>query len=177
MGSSASKPASTAPSHVWQSETPVRFSQELVDSLQSSTETDSTRANTLELHVQARVAEELKRLQAREESTLAALLEAEKNEATPDAASSAESSAGDTLRGLGRESVAKDVAKLRERLEQRKKMREVGELDQEVDRARGEVVKCLRGNDTRPLDCWREVKAFREGVARLEGGWVEKVVN
>jgi altered-inheritance-of-mitochondria protein 13 len=122
------------------------------------------------------VAEELKRLQAREESTLAALLEAEKNDSAPDATSS-ESSAGDKLRGLGRESVAQDLAKLRERLEQRKKMREVGELDEEVDRARGEVVKCLRGKDTRPLDCWREVKAFREGVARLEGGWVEKVVR
>ncbi|OBT57249.1 hypothetical protein VE04_01906 [Pseudogymnoascus sp. 24MN13] len=86
MGSSPSKPASQAPSHVWQSETPVRFSQELVDSLQSSTEPGSTGANTLELHVQARVAEELKRLQARESSTLAALLEAEKNEAAAVAA-------------------------------------------------------------------------------------------
>ena len=144
----------------------------------NTTQTDSTRANTLELHIQARVAAELKRLQAREESTLAALLEADKNKPeSPDAASAAEASAGDRLRGLGRESVARDVAKLRERLEQRKRVREVGELDEEVDRARDEVVRCLRGKDTRPLDCWREVQAFREGVARLEGGWVEKVVR
>ena len=73
--------------------------------------------------------------------------------------------------------MSRDVAKLRERLEQRRKVREVAELDEEVDRARSEVVKCLRGQDTRPLDCWREVQAFKDGVARLEGGWGEKIVT
>merc|ERR1712058_212151 len=63
MGSGSSKPDTAPKTQVWTSETPVRFSQGLVDSLQSSSETDSTRAKTLELHIQSRVSEELKKLQ------------------------------------------------------------------------------------------------------------------
>lgn len=62
-------------------------------------------------------------------------------------------------------------------MEKRKKVKEIGELDATVERTRDEVVKCLRGNDKRPLDCWKEVEAFREGVRRLEVGWVESVVR
>jgi MICOS complex subunit MIC19 len=54
---------------------------------------------------------------------------------------------------------------------------EVGALDRDVENARDEIVKCLRENDRRPLDCWREVERFREEVRRLEEKWVEKVVR
>lgn len=50
-------------------------------------------------------------------------------------------------------------------------------MDAAVESARGDVIKCLRGNDRRPLDCWREVEAFKDGVRRLEGSWVESVVR
>lgn len=136
---------------------------------------DSTRAKTLELHIQARVAEELKRLQDREEATLKSLLEAEsKNSEAP---TDAESTAGDTLRTLGREAVSRDVAKLREKLEKRRKVKEIGELDAAVEGARSEIIKCLRDNDRRPLDCYKEVEAFKEGVRKLESAWVERVVR
>jgi MICOS complex subunit MIC19 len=62
-------------------------------------------------------------------------------------------------------------------LENRKKVVEVGVLDKDVEKARDDVVKCLRGNDRRPLDCWREVERFREEVRRVEEKWVEKVVR
>lgn len=137
---------------------------------------DSTRAKTLELHIQARVTEELKRLQAREEATLASLLEAD---VTPSSANNGtnESAAGDTLRSLGREAVSRDVAKLREKLEKRRMVKEINEVDAAVESAREDVIKCLRGNDRRPLDCWKEVEAFKEGVRKLEGSWVESVVR
>ena len=67
-----------------------------------------------------------------------------------------------------------DVLELRRKLEGRKKL---GDVDEGVERARGEVVRCLRVNDRRPLDCWREVKEFKEEVRRLEMSWVEKVVR
>lgn len=51
------------------------------------------------------------------------------------------------------------------------------QLPESVENARSEVVRCLRENDRRPLDCWREVEAFKEEVKRLEKGWVEKVVS
>jgi len=78
------------------------------------------------------------------------------------------------LRDLGRESVQNDVKELKKKLEQRKKLADV---DEGVEKAKSEVVKCLRDNDRRPLDCWKEVQTFKEEVRRLEGAWVEKVVR
>ncbi|PSS21958.1 hypothetical protein M430DRAFT_65195 [Amorphotheca resinae ATCC 22711] len=173
MGSGSSKPTSAPTSHVWQSESPVRFSQELVDSLQASPETDSTRAKALELHIQARVASELKRLQesaAKEYEELQSKISAVEEQS----AEKKEKSAGDTLRELGREAVQNDVQELKKKLEQRKKL---ADLDENVEKAKGEVVRCLRENDRRPLDCWKEVQTFREEVRRLEDAWVEKVVR
>lgn len=67
-----------------------------------------------------------------------------------------------------------DVKELKKKLESRKKL---ADMDGEVEKAKSEVVKCLRVNDRRPLDCWREVERFREEVRRLEGRWVEKIVS
>lgn len=85
-----------------------------------------------------------------------------------------EKSAGDTLRDLGRESVQNDVKELKKKLEQRKQL---ADLDEGVEKAKSEVVRCLRDNDRRPLDCWKEVQTFKDEVRRLEGAWVEKVVR
>jgi altered-inheritance-of-mitochondria protein 13 len=83
-------------------------------------------------------------------------------------------SAGDTLRELGREAVQNDVKELRKKLEGRKKLADV---DEGVEKAKSDVVRCLRENDRRPLDCWKEVEKFKEEVRRLEGVWVEKIVR
>jgi len=134
----------------------------------NSPQSNTTRSQLLELQVQARVAEELKKLQAKEAAALSELhdkLAAVKpgNDAAADP-----SSAG------SRQQVAKEVEALRAKLEGRKKLQG---WPAEVERARGEVVRCLRENDRRPLDCWREVEAFKEEVKRLEKGWVDKVVS
>ncbi|CAI7650210.1 unnamed protein product [Penicillium glandicola] len=72
MGAGNSKPEASAGSqHVFSSNSPVQFSSNLVDALQSTSETDSTRAKALELEIQNRVAQELKRLHEREKQTLA----------------------------------------------------------------------------------------------------------
>lgn len=67
-----------------------------------------------------------------------------------------------------------EVEELRKKLESRKR---VTEVDEGVEKAKGELVACLRINDRRPLDCWKEVSRFREEVRRLEGVWVEKIVR
>ncbi len=67
-----------------------------------------------------------------------------------------------------------DVKELRKKLEQRKKLTSV---DEGVEKAKSQVVKCLRENDRRPLDCWKEVENFKNEVRRLEGVWVEKIVR
>jgi altered-inheritance-of-mitochondria protein 13 len=50
-------------------------------------------------------------------------------------------------------------------------------MDEGVKKAREEVIKCLTENERRPLDCWQEVEGFKREVARLERGWVERIVG
>lgn len=76
--------------------------------------------------------------------------------------------------GITRYAVSKEVEALRAKLDERKKVRQ---LPDSLEAARGEVVRCLRENDRRPLDCWKEVEAFKEEVRRLEKGWVDKVAS
>ncbi|KAH8907831.1 putative altered inheritance of mitochondria protein 13, mitochondrial [Coniochaeta sp. PMI_546] len=161
MGSSSSKPSGTASPHVWKGSAPTA-SSDILESLQSSNETDVSRSQALELQIQARVAAELKRLQ---EEEAAALRAAEEKLSAPSPEDDSKPS---------RQAVSKEVEALRQKLESRRKVREI---PASVENARSEVVRCLRENDRRPLDCWKEVEAFKEEVRRLEKGWVEKVVG
>ncbi|KAH8695058.1 hypothetical protein BGW36DRAFT_417933 [Talaromyces proteolyticus] len=219
MGAGSSKPdASAGSKHVFASETPVQFSANLVEALQSGTETDSTRAKSLELHIQTRVAEELERLRQREKQTLEEIekrLAAELPERKTNGLSSSAFSFGAPAGSLNldapripfagrehdaplfpieptpqttpataqrpeeavdasRESVLKEIDRLRSKLDSRKKL---SALDENVERAKSEVVNCLRINDRRPLDCWKEVDSFKQEVARLERAFVDKVVG
>lgn len=67
-----------------------------------------------------------------------------------------------------------EIEQLRAKLEGRRKLVEV---DENVERARNEVVTCLRLHDRRPLDCWQEVEGFKREVARLEEAFVDRVVG
>jgi MICOS complex subunit MIC19 len=46
--------------------------------------------------------------------------------------------------------------------------------DIEARKAREELIRCLQLHDRRSLDCWWEVKQFKEKVARLEREFVNK---
>ncbi|KAB5547287.1 hypothetical protein GE09DRAFT_206661 [Coniochaeta sp. 2T2.1] len=169
MGSSSSKPSGTASPHVWKGSSPTA-SSDILESLQNSNETDASRSQTLELQIQARVAAELKKLQ---EEEAAALRQATEKLSAEVPSSSADSSSS-TTKQPSRQAVSKEVEALRQKLDSRKQLRDI---PASVETARSEVVRCLRENDRRPLDCWREVEAFKEEVRRLEKGWVEKVVG
>ncbi|KAH6628635.1 hypothetical protein F5144DRAFT_579668 [Chaetomium tenue] len=170
MGSSTSKPSNPAP-HVWRGSSQAGVSQSLVESLETSNETDVSRLQALELHIQERVAAELKRLRAQESETLR---EAQQKLSAEPAADQQGSEHQQQLAGPSRQEVSKAIGDLRALLEERKKVRQVPET---LENARDEVVRCLRENDRRPLDCWREVEAFKEEVRRLEKGWVDKVIS
>lgn len=150
---------------MWKGSQTAGISQGVLESLQSSTETDASRAQLAELQIQARVAEELRKLQAAE---AAALREAQEKLSGP----SDQDGAAD---GPSRYTLSREAAALRIRLEDEKK--KVRNLPDTLENARSEVVRCLRENDRRPLDCWKEVEAFKEEVRKLEKGWVEKVVS
>ena len=70
--------------------------------------------------------------------------------------------------------LGKEIDALRQKLEEKKKVRA---LPESVEGARNEVVRCLRENDRRPLDCWQEVENFKAEVKKLEKGWIEKVTQ
>jgi altered-inheritance-of-mitochondria protein 13 len=75
---------------------------------------------------------------------------------------------------LSHESVSKEIAELKKKLDGRKRLEEV---DAGVEKARGALVQCLRLNDRRPLDCWEEREAFKREVARLEKNFVDKTLR
>ena len=75
---------------------------------------------------------------------------------------------------LSHNSVSKEVEELRKKLAARKKLEE---LDPVVEKARGDLVQCLRLNDRRPLDCWEQREAFKREVGRLEKQFVEKTIR
>lgn len=70
-----------------------------------------------------------------------------------------------------RHAVQKEIDALRHKLNNRKKLVEV---DNDVEKAKNDVVSCLRTNDRRPLDCWKEVEKFKVEVARLEKTFVTR---
>ncbi|MCJ1248232.1 hypothetical protein MMC30_005449 [Trapelia coarctata] len=193
MGQGTSKSSTPSTQHVFTSETPVRFSQELIDSLQASPETDSTRAKDLELHIQSRVHAELSRLEAEAtrslkelEEQISALPDSTTESSHPSGVPGQSSSVGgndhsakaeaDKLRDLGRQSVQKEIEVLRKKLQQRR-LREDVIGDKAVEKAKQEVVTCLRVNDRRPLDCWKEVEAFKKEVGRLEKGFLGRILE
>ncbi|KAE8348809.1 hypothetical protein BDV28DRAFT_142680 [Aspergillus coremiiformis] len=207
MGAGSSKPdASAGSKHVFSSGGPVQFSSNLVDSLQSNTETDSSRAKSIELQIQARVAQELERLRQREQQTLAEIEKriAESKDSAPSSFSPtsnvsyppgsldldapripfagreytpvpvAGAQAQPINLEVSRDSVNTEIEELRTKLEGRRKLVEIGES---VEKAKSDVVSCLRLNDRRPLDCWQEVDAFKREVAKLEEAFVDRVVG
>ena len=177
------------------SDTPVRFSQDIINALQASPETDSTRAKDLELHIQSRVEAELKRLNAERDQELKDLtarissLPDSTTESTnipsttipdqtastggPDHKGKAE---GDRLRDLSRAKVQEDIEKLKGKLKERQLKEDIMK-DGDINKAKEKVVACLRLNDRRPLDCWKEVEVFKKEVGRLEGAFLGRVLE
>lgn len=83
---------------------------------------------------------------------------------------------GNRKRELSRASVQKEIEDLKDKLAKRRLKEEVVG-NKEVGKARDEVVSCLRINDRRPLDCWREVDAFRREVGKLERAFLGRVLE
>lgn len=94
----------------------------------ASSESDSTREKQLELHIQARVANELARLSERESQVLAGVEQRLASSAPADDAP-------------GRDKVQAEVEALRQRLNA---MPKIEQLDEQVEKARAGVVQCLR---------------------------------
>ncbi|KAH5762538.1 hypothetical protein HBI17_051260 [Parastagonospora nodorum] len=186
MGAENSKPSSEVKQHVFSPEHPVKFSNELVDSLHKNTFTDSTRSRQQELQYQERLTAELEKLREQEaqnftkysetlsgesdESSQPSLVE-KLSDATSSKATLAEKQ---RQKEMSRNSITEEVEQLRQKLANRKKLEQV---DAEVSKAKEAVVACLRTHDRRPLDCWKEIETFKKEVGRLEKDFVEKTIR
>ncbi|KAG9941096.1 DUF1690-domain-containing protein, partial [Aureobasidium melanogenum] len=184
MGSGSSKPQGSQ--YVFAADSPVSFSPSVVDSLQNSPETDSTRSRNLELQIQQRVTAELERIREQEAQRLAQYTES----LTPSSPDSSDDSSSDPSltekissaltpsssqsKSRSNDSVSKEVAELRNKLERRKKLEQT---DPAVEKAKEGLVQCLRVNDRRPLDCWEQVEAFKAEVAKLEQKFVDRALR
>lgn len=70
----------------------------------------------------------------------------------------------------------KEIDELKKRLQARKIKEDISG-DKDVKKVKEEVTMCLRVKDRRPLDCWREVEAFKREVGRLEKGFLGRVLE
>ncbi|CAK4034973.1 Hypothetical predicted protein [Lecanosticta acicola] len=192
MGSGGSRPEQ----HIFNPDAPVRLSQSAINTLQNSPETDSTRAQDLELKVQQRVNAELKRIRDSQSHKLESITASlttnspQEDAKAPEAGHSPHSLAyhlsspfyhdhsgakpetpASADSGRSHDSVEKEIMDLRQKLEQRKK---VEKLPEGVEKAKASLVQCLRTNDRKPLDCWQEVESFKAEVGKLEKAFIQK---
>ncbi|KAM0521730.1 hypothetical protein ACHAPE_002290 [Trichoderma viride] len=158
MGAQESKPQG----HSWKVSGPPSVSLPVLETFQTSPETDASRSRLVEQHIQARVAEELKKLHKNESDALKLAHDKLADLASSDAEE----------KGPSRYSVGKEIEALSGKLEQRKQVRE---LPEGVETARNNVIRCLRENDRQPLVCYDEVEAFKAEVKKLEKEWINRV--
>lgn len=149
-------------------------------------QTDSARSRQLELQYQERLTAELEKLRAQEiqnfnkiSETLSEEIQQPSEpslvEKIQDATSSSSTLAEkQRQKDMSRDSVTKEIERLKAKLEQRKKLEQA---DADVTKAKEAVVECLRTHDRRPLDCWKEVEAFKHEVGRLEKEFVHKTIS
>ena len=131
-------------------------------------QTDASRARLMEAHIEARVADRLRALQSHEAAAVKDAREKLNAEEAPAAGAAGEDDGRTSYK------VSKEIEALRARLDDRK---QVKELPEGVEAARSSVVRCLRENDRRPLNCYEEVEKFKAEVRRLEKGWVDKTLS
>ncbi|KAI5803401.1 hypothetical protein DFH27DRAFT_555620 [Peziza echinospora] len=177
MGNNPSKPTE----HIFYGETPVQFSHNLVNTLEHSSETDSTRSKATDLHIAQLVNSELQRLQAREDEILnqlsnSDLAPAESGSTGTSILSNFLPSSGQQEDPLNRQSLQEKVEGLKRRLSSVPAPEERPE-DPEIVNTRQAVVNCLRINDRRPLDCYAEIERFKGVARKREKEFVVSVVG
>lgn len=142
MGSTASKPETK----VFTPNAPVDFSASFLSHLENSQESDYTRAQYAEKYIQERVAAELSKLEVdaakRFKETTSQSLETAVDSKTSVASSN------------------EKVQELTKALQDSAKLILV-ELNDDIKKARGNVIACLKDNQGRSLNCWDEVQEFK----------------
>ncbi|GJJ09336.1 hypothetical protein Clacol_003558 [Clathrus columnatus] len=162
---------------VYNNETSIQFSQDLVNHLadsQASPETTPAQQSVLDAHVRARIQNEISRLRAEEEEVkqqIETALERENIDKERSAAGSESSGEGgdEGPDGVFRssESLREDleiIQKKVERFHRGSSLEDVPEIKETKER----LVECYKNNQSTSLNCWKEVVEFKESVQRAE---------
>lgn len=157
MGSQPSKPSETK---VFIPRSQVDFSESLLATLESSSETNFTRSQIAEGYVEQRVAERLAQL---EEDTL------KKFETKLESSLLNGNEDGDEIRNLSSKLLDEKIEKLNKRLDlfkgrELEKRNKAKELYSD-NGVRKLLLECLLDNKDKPLNCYDLVKQFKQTVA------------
>ncbi|KAL6453914.1 MIC19 MICOS complex subunit MIC19 [Candida maltosa Xu316] len=149
MGSNSSKPETK----VFTPETPIDFSATFLSQLETSPESDFSRAQYTEKYIQDRVASELSKL---EKQTIK-----EFKNTTDKAILKDEGEAK-----LSVASVNEKIGKLTDLLKENASLAKIV-TPANVQESRDAVIKCLKDNQGKSLNCWDEVEGFKQLVKEL----------
>ncbi|KAK6457504.1 uncharacterized protein RJT20DRAFT_125242 [Scheffersomyces xylosifermentans] len=149
MGSSASKPQTK----VFTPATPVDFSASFLSQLENSPESDYSRAQYTEKYIQERVSAELTKL---EKETIKNFQNTTNSALLP----------SDSSTDTSVPSLNEKIESLTKLLQENAKLAKI-EIGDDVKSARELVIKCLKENPGKSLNCWDEVEAFKKVVRQL----------
>ncbi|KGR04057.1 hypothetical protein MG5_00034 [Candida albicans P57072] len=150
MGANGSKPETK----VFTPDTPIDFSATFLSQLESSPESDFSRAQYTEKYIQDRVAAELAKL---EKQTISSFKEATDNAILKDDPEDQKLSVAATN---------DKIAKLTNTLKENALLGKVV-IPPNVEESRNAVISCLKENQGKSLNCWEEVETFKRLVKDL----------
>ncbi|KHC50152.1 hypothetical protein W5O_00036 [Candida albicans Ca6] len=150
MGANGSKPETK----VFTPDTPIDFSATFLSQLESSPESDFSRAQYTEKYIQDRVAAELAKL---EKQTISSFKEATDNAILKDDPEDQKLSVAATN---------DKIAKLTNTLKENALLEKVV-IPPNVEESRNAVISCLKENQGKSLNCWEEVETFKRLVKDL----------
>ncbi|KIJ69551.1 hypothetical protein HYDPIDRAFT_172917 [Hydnomerulius pinastri MD-312] len=167
MGAGQSKPE-TQPK-VFYTETPIEFSQDVVNHLSdslASPETTPERQSTLDAHIRYRIQNELQALRAEEENVQREIQRAlEKENIDREIGGIGDTNAHGDVKNSA--ALIGDLEEIRAKVDRYQTRRQLSDFP--FVREAGEAVaSCYRSNATTPLDCWREVAQFKAAVTDAE---------
>jgi len=171
MGASQSK----SDEKVFPNETPISFSADVVNQLEDrleSPETSPERQSTLDSIVRGRIQSELQRLKQEEEDVrqqIEAALEKENLDKEKSMTEGGEEESPDSTVGKVSSSTALmgDLEEIKGKIDKYHDRRNLDNFP-EIRTTAEAVQQCYKNNSGNPLDCWRQVEAFKASVSQLE---------
>ncbi|KAH9951417.1 hypothetical protein B0H21DRAFT_281275 [Amylocystis lapponica] len=177
----ASQSTAQAEDKVFSVETPIQFSQDVVNHLSdnlASPEIPPERQSTIDAHIRSRIQSELARLREEEQSVkeeIERALEKENLDREREMAGEESESEEDGVTGSVKSSASLmgDLEEVRRKVEKYHARQSEGLSS--VQEKGDAVISCYKSNPTTPLDCWRQVGEFKSSVAQLEQHYVDSL--